>query len=421
MEERHGPAEVSGGQVANFQAADARMSDLAPGAHGLGLIARIQRVHPHVCLTLNVLLASAGYYLGGVVGIAVMFPDSPIAIIWPPNAIFLAVLLLTSARTWWVRLLAAIPTHLHPDLAMQFKIRVIPTLLLFTHGVLTEFIVGMIPTRFPVKTLSTALGVRVNLNTPGGVTLGRWRSRLPAKHEGGVERSWKWSRSFAVRAGRRSSPTPTGCGKRRIPKPGSRSKTPYAIPGRRCAARINRDERLWGRAVRGCDCTARPRFASHGHHLVCHALWRQPQHSLRPSDLSSKRIVNVSTNLYRSNPSILAAGNQGEEASCQAGPHDSANDGERRNGMNLIVWLIVGGILGWIASKIMHTDAQQGIVLNIVVGVIGALLAGLLLTPLFGLGTINQGNFSLASLLLSLLGAIILLAIVNLVRRGAVR
>jgi uncharacterized membrane protein YeaQ/YmgE (transglycosylase-associated protein family) len=69
----------------------------------------------------------------------------------------------------------------------------------------------------------------------------------------------------------------------------------------------------------------------------------------------------------------------------------------------------------------MHMDAQQGIVLNIVVGVIGALLAGLLLSPLFGLGTINQSNFSLASLLLSLLGAIILLATVNLVRRGAVR
>jgi uncharacterized membrane protein YeaQ/YmgE (transglycosylase-associated protein family) len=52
--------------------------------------------------------------------------------------------------------------------------------------------------------------------------------------------------------------------------------------------------------------------------------------------------------------------------------------------MNLIIWLIVGGVLGWVASKIMHTDAQQGIVLNIIVGVVGALLAGLLLTPLFG-------------------------------------
>jgi uncharacterized membrane protein YeaQ/YmgE (transglycosylase-associated protein family) len=59
--------------------------------------------------------------------------------------------------------------------------------------------------------------------------------------------------------------------------------------------------------------------------------------------------------------------------------------------------------------------------LNILVGIIGALLAGFLLTPLFGVGTINQSNFSLPSLLLSLLGAVILLAIVNLIRRGTVR
>jgi uncharacterized membrane protein YeaQ/YmgE (transglycosylase-associated protein family) len=68
----------------------------------------------------------------------------------------------------------------------------------------------------------------------------------------------------------------------------------------------------------------------------------------------------------------------------------------------------------------MHTDAQQGIVLNIIVGVVGALLAGLLLAPLFEVGTINQRGFSLPSLFISSLGAIILLAIVNLIRRGAV-
>ena len=89
--------------------------------------------------------------------------------------------------------------------------------------------------------------------------------------------------------------------------------------------------------------------------------------------------------------------------------------------MNFILWLIVGGILGWIASLIMHTNAQQGIFLNIVVGIIGALLAGFILTPLFGVGTINQSNFSLPALLISLLGAIILLAIVNFFRRGTVR
>ena len=89
--------------------------------------------------------------------------------------------------------------------------------------------------------------------------------------------------------------------------------------------------------------------------------------------------------------------------------------------MNFILWLIVGGIIGWIASMIMRTDAQQGLFLNIVVGIIGALLAGWLITPLVGGTTINQGNFSLSGLLISLVGAVVLLAIVNLFRRGRVR
>jgi uncharacterized membrane protein YeaQ/YmgE (transglycosylase-associated protein family) len=89
--------------------------------------------------------------------------------------------------------------------------------------------------------------------------------------------------------------------------------------------------------------------------------------------------------------------------------------------INFIVWIIVGGLIGWIASMIMRTDAQQGILLNIIVGIVGAFLAGLILTPLFGVGTINQNDFSIASLLLSLLGAVILLGIVNMFRRGAVR
>jgi uncharacterized membrane protein YeaQ/YmgE (transglycosylase-associated protein family) len=87
--------------------------------------------------------------------------------------------------------------------------------------------------------------------------------------------------------------------------------------------------------------------------------------------------------------------------------------------MNLILWIIIGGVIGWIASIIMKTDAQQGILLNIVVGIVGAFLAGLLLTPLLGIGTINQSNFSFPALLVSLGGAIILLAIVNLFRRGS--
>ncbi len=89
--------------------------------------------------------------------------------------------------------------------------------------------------------------------------------------------------------------------------------------------------------------------------------------------------------------------------------------------MNFILWLIVGGIIGWIASMIMRTNAQQGIILNIVVGIIGSLLAGWLITPLIGGSTINQGNFSLSGVLISLLGAVVLLAIVNLFRRGRAR
>lgn len=89
--------------------------------------------------------------------------------------------------------------------------------------------------------------------------------------------------------------------------------------------------------------------------------------------------------------------------------------------MNVIIWLIVGGLIGWLASKIMNTDAEQGIGLNVVVGIVGALLAGWLITPLVGGTTINQGNFSLSGLVISLLGAIVLLAIVNLFRRGSTR
>ena len=86
--------------------------------------------------------------------------------------------------------------------------------------------------------------------------------------------------------------------------------------------------------------------------------------------------------------------------------------------MNFIIWLVVGGILGWLASLVMKTDAQQGIGLNIVVGIVGALIGGWLISPLIGGGTINQGDFSVMGLVSSLIGAIILLAVVNLIRRG---
>lgn len=89
--------------------------------------------------------------------------------------------------------------------------------------------------------------------------------------------------------------------------------------------------------------------------------------------------------------------------------------------MTLILVIIVGGILGWLASMIMRRDAQQGIFLNIVVGIVGALLAGFLLNPLIGGGNITAGDFSLSALLVSLLGAVVLLAIVNLITRKSVR
>jgi uncharacterized membrane protein YeaQ/YmgE (transglycosylase-associated protein family) len=89
--------------------------------------------------------------------------------------------------------------------------------------------------------------------------------------------------------------------------------------------------------------------------------------------------------------------------------------------MNIIIWLVVGGLIGWIASLLMKTDAQQGIILNVVVGIVGALLGGWFLSPMFGTGTINSNDFSVAGLGVSLLGAIILLAIVNLIRRGSAR
>ena len=72
--------------------------------------------------------------------------------------------------------------------------------------------------------------------------------------------------------------------------------------------------------------------------------------------------------------------------------------------VNFIVWIIVGAIIGWVASKIMGTSGQQGLLLDIVVGIVGALLAGWFLTPLIGVGTINQANFSLPALLVSLAG-----------------
>jgi uncharacterized membrane protein YeaQ/YmgE (transglycosylase-associated protein family) len=89
--------------------------------------------------------------------------------------------------------------------------------------------------------------------------------------------------------------------------------------------------------------------------------------------------------------------------------------------INLLIWLVVGGVIGWIASLIMRTDGQQGIFLNVIVGIVGAALGGLVISPLVGVASINDGVFSIGALLVSLVGAVILLAIVNLLRRGTPR
>jgi uncharacterized membrane protein YeaQ/YmgE (transglycosylase-associated protein family) len=87
--------------------------------------------------------------------------------------------------------------------------------------------------------------------------------------------------------------------------------------------------------------------------------------------------------------------------------------------MNIFIWLVVGGLIGWAASSVMRT--REGLLLNVVVGIVGAALGGWFLSPLVGVSTINQSNFSPASLFVSFLGALILLAIVNFVRRAAPR
>ncbi len=89
--------------------------------------------------------------------------------------------------------------------------------------------------------------------------------------------------------------------------------------------------------------------------------------------------------------------------------------------INFLVWLIVGALVGWVASMIMGTNGRQGLLLDIVVGIAGAFVAGLFLAPMFGLGTINQNDFSLPSLLVSLGGAVLLLAILRMFRWGTAR
>jgi uncharacterized membrane protein YeaQ/YmgE (transglycosylase-associated protein family) len=82
--------------------------------------------------------------------------------------------------------------------------------------------------------------------------------------------------------------------------------------------------------------------------------------------------------------------------------------------INIIIYLIVAAVIGWIASEIMHDRAS--LLINIIVAVLGAFLAGYFLTPLFHIGTINDA-INIPTMLVTLLGAIIVIAIVHLFRR----
>lgn len=86
--------------------------------------------------------------------------------------------------------------------------------------------------------------------------------------------------------------------------------------------------------------------------------------------------------------------------------------------MAIIIWLVMGGLVGWIASMIMGTSAQQGIILNVVVGIVGALIGGWLISPLLNAGSINDG-ITIMSFVVSLIGAVLLLAILSFFQRSA--
>ena len=85
--------------------------------------------------------------------------------------------------------------------------------------------------------------------------------------------------------------------------------------------------------------------------------------------------------------------------------------------VGILIWLVIGGIVVWLASLVMRTDAQQGVLLNVVVGIVGAFIGGLI----FNRGDINEAPLSVGAFIVSLVGAVILLAIVNLFRRGSIR
>lgn len=82
--------------------------------------------------------------------------------------------------------------------------------------------------------------------------------------------------------------------------------------------------------------------------------------------------------------------------------------------MGIILWIIFGALAGWIGSKLMKTDAQQGALLNIVVGILGAMLGGLIFNFF---GKVGVTGFNLYSLLVAVIGSVVLLWIVKMVRK----
>ena len=87
--------------------------------------------------------------------------------------------------------------------------------------------------------------------------------------------------------------------------------------------------------------------------------------------------------------------------------------------INFLIWIIVGALIGWVASLIMKTNSRQGLIADIIVGIVGAFVGGFFLSPMFGVSTINESNYSIPALLVSLGGAVILLAISKLFRNVA--
>ncbi len=83
--------------------------------------------------------------------------------------------------------------------------------------------------------------------------------------------------------------------------------------------------------------------------------------------------------------------------------------------IGILIWLVIGGVVGWLAGIIMRDN--NGVLVNVVVGIVGAFIGGLIING----GSINNAPLSIASFGVSLLGAVILLAIVNLIRRGSAR